>query len=268
MTDSVDFPMISVREWHHLNAQEKNSVMASAVPIIVRGYVKHWPLVKAASQSFATLRDYLLAFDKQSVFQAMVAPPEVAGRLGYTEDMSAVNFERMPGRLQDALNILVALQQRSSPPDFYIGSSAIKDYLPGLEKENTLPCLDESIASNIWLGSAVTVATHNDHAENIACVAAGSRCFTLFPPEEEENLYIGPEDMTPAGRPISLVDLYNPDFQRFPRFRRALQQAQVAQLEAGDALYIPTHWWHHVQSQAPVNILVNYWWNGAPPALG
>lgn len=241
--------------------------MASPVPVVLRDYVKHWPLVKAAQHSFTTLQDYLLAFDNRSVFQAMIAPPAEEGRLGYTDDMTDVNFERMPGRLPDALAVLAALQQKTAPPAFYIGSSAIAEYLPGLEKENTLPCLDPSVEPNIWMGSAVTVAAHNDSAENIACVAAGSRRFTLFPPEQEENLYIGPEDITPAGRPISLVDLYNPDFASFPRFRRALQQAQVAQLQAGDALYIPTHWWHHVQSQAPINILVNYWWKGAPPVL-
>jgi hypothetical protein len=31
-------------------------------------------------------------------------------------------------------------------------------------------------------------------------------------------------------------------------------------LEPGDAIYIPSMWWHSVESLAPFNLLVNYWW--------
>ena len=57
-----------------------------------------------------------------------------------------------------------------------------------------------------------------------------------------------------------MVDLRNPDFDRFPRFREALKTAQVAELEPGDAIFIPSMWWHHVEALAPFNVLVNYWW--------
>jgi hypothetical protein len=63
--------------------------------------------------------------------------------------------------------------------------------------------------------------------------------------------------------PISLVDVHNPDLARHPRFERAAAAAQVAELEAGDAIFIPYMWWHSVQSLAPFNILINYWWNSA-----
>ncbi len=33
------------------------------------------------------------------------------------------------------------------------------------------------------------------------------------------------------------------------------------ELEAGDALYLPKLWWHKVESLAPLNGLVNYWWD-------
>ena len=66
--------------------------------------------------------------------------------------------------------------------------------------------------------------------------------------------------ITPAGPPISMVPLENPDFQRYPRFREALAAARVAELEPGDALFIPYGWWHHVQSLRSFNVLVNYWW--------
>jgi hypothetical protein len=39
-----------------------------------------------------------------------------------------------------------------------------------------------------------------------------------------------------------------------------LQAARVAHLAAGDAIFMPKYWWHHVTSLEPYNVLVNYWW--------
>jgi hypothetical protein len=38
-------------------------------------------------------------------------------------------------------------------------------------------------------------------------------------------------------------------------------RALIAELEPGDALYLPKLWWHKVESTAPFNGLVNYWWD-------
>ena len=69
---------------------------------------------------------------------------------------------------------------------------------------------------------------------------------------------------TPAGTPIGLFDPDEPDFDRYPLAREAMRQAAVAELEPGDAIFIPHMWWHHVRSLDPVSILVNYWWDEAP----
>ena len=75
---------------------------------------------------------------------------------------------------------------------------------------------------------------------------------------------MGPLDFTPAGQPVSLVDLKRPDLTRYPRFSEALAHGQEAVLEAGDALYIPSMWWHHVEALEGFNVLVNYWWRQSP----
>ena len=79
---------------------------------------------------------------------------------------------------------------------------------------------------------------------------------------------MGPLEFTLAGQPISMVRLDAPDHERFPQFREAWQHAQVAELEPGDALFIPYMWWHHVESLTPFNVLVNYWWDDLPPWNG
>ena len=99
-------------------------------------------------------------------------------------------------------------------------------------------------------------------------MAAGRRRFTLIPPGQLPNLYIGPLELTPAGQQVSLVDLRDPDFERFPRAREALAQAQVAELDPGDAIYVPSMWWHHVEALAPFNILINHWWRDMPDYVG
>ena len=44
--------------------------------------------------------------------------------------------------------------------------------------------------------------------------------------------------------------------------------ALSATLEPGDAIYIPYHWWHGVESLSQFNFLVNYWWNDARTDIG
>ncbi len=103
---------------------------------------------------------------------------------------------------------------------------------------------------------------------NIACVVAGHRRVILFPPEQLPNLYVGPLDFTPAGQPISLVDLSAPDYERFPKFREAVKTAQMSVLEPGDAIIVPSMWWHHMEALDAFNVLVNYWWRSSPSYMG
>ena len=182
--------------------------------------------------------------------------------------MSALNFERVEEPFRAALDRMMAHQSDADPPAIAIQAAAAGEYLPGFEQANVNPILDAAVVPRVWIGNAITVATHFDPLENIACVAAGRRRFTLFPPEQVSNLYIGPFELTPAGAPVSLVSVTAPEFDRYPRFREALAAAQVAELEPGDAIYIPYLWWHHVESLARFNMLVNYWWNPAPAGLG
>jgi len=43
-----------------------------------------------------------------------------------------------------------------------------------------------------------------------------------------------------------------------------MAQARSAVLEPGDAIFMPSQWWHHVQGLEPFNVLVNYWWSSVP----
>jgi hypothetical protein len=150
------------------------------------------------------------------------------------------------------------------PPAIYVGSTTVDTCLPGLRAENDLNLGERQPLVSVWIGNRTRIAAHHDLPDNLACVAVGHRRFTLFPPEELDNLYVGPLDFTPAGQPISLVDLARPDFERFPRFADALNRARVAELGPGDAIFIPSMWWHHIEALDALNVLVNYWWRQSP----
>ena len=60
------------------------------------------------------------------------------------------------------------------------------------------------------------------------------------------------------------MDFAAPDEARFPRFAEARRHALTAELEPGDAVLIPSMWWHHMEGLESFNVLVNYWWRQTP----
>lgn len=234
-------------------------------PKVVRGLVAGWPLVTAARASADAAVAYLKRFDHGGMpVTATTAPPRAQGRVFYNEDMTGFDFRREQVPLAVVLDTLLKYRSAPAPPSIYVASTTLDSYLPGLRADNPLPLgVDDPLAS-IWLGNHSRIAAHQDLPDNLACVAAGRRHVTLFPPDQVGNLYVGPLDFTPAGQAISLVDFHAPDLQRFPRFADAMAHAQSAELGPGDALFIPSLWWHHMEGTTPFNILVNYWWRPVP----
>ena len=237
-------------------------------PVVFRGLVSHWPLVKASRQSNRAADEYLRSFYNGKPVAVSTGEPEIEGRIFYDESITGFNFRTRRDRLDRVLDELRGCEGKEHPPVQYVGSITVDLILPGFRQENDLHFKGASPSIRIWIGNQTRIAAHYDIPDNVACVAAGRRRFTLFPPDQLKNLYVGPLDLTPAGQSISLVDFKNPDFGRYPRFREALQHAQVAELEPGDAIFIPSMWWHHVEGLDPLNVLVNYWWRTEPAFMG
>ena len=232
-------------------------------PVVLRGQVAAWPAVRAAHDGPAAIADYIAGFDSGSSADVLAGPADIDGRFFYNADVTGFNFERGTVPLRDLLAELVRMVNQPHPPALYAGAAAAEQHLPGWEAANSLGLPTPGGKAKIWIGNRTRVSTHYDVSSNIACVVAGRRRFTLFPPEQIRNLYVGPLEFTLAGQPTSMVDLDAPDFDRYPRFAEALDQAQSAELEAGDAIFIPSLWWHNVAALAPFNVLVNYWWGQA-----
>jgi hypothetical protein len=251
-----------IREFVGLDAAGiRRDVLSHKRPAVLRGIVNDWPAVRAGSESPEALVRYLQRFETGTAVDALMTAPEIDGQIFYNDTMSGFNFHRNRLPLLAIAEQVLRYARFPKAPAVAAQSALIRDCLPGFGKENRLGLVDDRVLPRIWLGNQITTPTHVDEWNNIGCVVAGRRRFTLFPPEQISNLYIGPLDFAPTGAAMSLVSLRRPDFERYPKFRDALAAAQSAEVGPGDAVFIPPLWWHHVESLEPFNVLVNYWWH-------
>ncbi|UVO51278.1 cupin-like domain-containing protein [Sphingomonas sp. SUN019] len=256
--------MRAISERHGVTPAIFAEIRAASEPVVLRGLVADWPVVRAGDR----WTDYLADAATTVPVPVVRAAPEAEGRLHYNPGLTGTNFVRGPDTLAGFLSALTAEAMKPDPDTLAVQAIAAAEVLPGFAAAHPLPLLPGDVAPRLWIGNRARVAIHNDPMENIAVVAAGRRRFTLFAPEQLPNLYLGPFHLTPAGTPVSMVHLTAPDLTRYPRFADALASAQEAELGPGDALYIPYGWYHHVEALEAANLLVNYWWNPARGDVG
>ncbi len=242
------------------------ALIAGGEPVLLKGGARDLPLVRRALQSDDAALEYVLSFYAGRPVTGYTGDAAIGGRYFYNDALTAMNFVAETVRLDDYVARLRAAQGDPAAPSLYVGSTDLDAYLPGFRAENDLVANPTALGpqpptASIWIGNRTVAATHWDMSNNLAVCMAGRRRFTLFPPDQVANLYPGPLEPTPAGQVVSMVDARTPDLDRFPRFAEAAAHARVAELEPGDMLVYPALWWHQVEALAPVNILVNYWWN-------
>jgi hypothetical protein len=238
-----------------------STIAPAARPVVMRGLAADWPLVAAARQGADRCIAMLSGHATDTPIGVLRTDPENEGRFHYTPDGRALNFVR--GRT--SLRVFLALLQEQATSDrpFSIAAQGViaAQVLPAFASSHPMPHVPTFATPRLWIGNAAKVATHNDAYDNLGVIVAGRRRFTLFPPEQIANLYLGPLHFTPAGAVVSMVHVTAPDLDRYPRFAAAIEAAEVAELEPGDALFIPYGWYHHVEALERFNMLVNYWWN-------
>jgi hypothetical protein len=230
-------------------------------PIILRALCADWPATRAGAQSWEALKDYLLRFGSGALAQAFIGPPSIDGRYYYSDDFEGFNFERQDMRLAEAIFRMESAARNRAEPSIYYGSVPADEHVPGFAEQNRLPLIAASVRPLLWIGNASFVSCHCDTFDNLACVVAGRRRFTLYRPETIADLYVGPIDFTMAGPPVALAVGSAPGDPRYPKFEAVRDQALIAELEPGDVLYLPKLWWHQVEATEPLNLLVNYWWD-------
>uniref|UniRef100_A0A7N5JWN3 Jumonji domain containing 7 n=1 Tax=Ailuropoda melanoleuca TaxID=9646 RepID=A0A7N5JWN3_AILME len=136
-----------------------------------------------------------------------------------------------------------------------------------------LPQLLPDLESHVpWASEALV---HKDHYENLYCVVSGEKRFLLHPPSDRP--FIPYELYTPATYQLTEegsfemvdeeamekvpwipLDPLAPDLARYPSYSQA--RALCCTVQAGEMLYLPALWFHHVQ-QSHGCIAVNYWYD-------
>jgi hypothetical protein len=245
----------------------EREIVPAGRPAVLRGLCRDWPAVARAAEGEEALAAYLRGAANAEPVEAWFGAPDIGGRFGYNLEFDGFNHDRRLATVDQLLDLILRQRGHAEPWSVYAGAIPVPRHLPGLAAEIPMPLLDSArpMLVSLWLGNRTRTAAHWDLPQNLACVVAGRRRFTLFPTDQVANLYVGPLEFTLAGQPTSLVDVEEPDFERHPRFRAALEHAETAELGPGDALYLPSLWWHAVAGLEDVGAMVNFWWRDGPP---
>ena len=164
--------------------------------------------------------------------------------------------------------------------DLYLARCALKDTPlaePELltQPEQQLNLRWPATPLNLWLGSGGhTSCLHYDPMDGTLTQLMGVKRVILFPPHQLYNLY--PLSILNHLRyGLKLRSVYSqvypdaPDLKAFPRFARAQQYRYETELQPGEILFIPSGWWHEVQSIGTGAVCsTNRFWHVYPPARG
>jgi hypothetical protein len=91
-------------------------VAEPCLPVVLRGLVRDWPVVRAAEHSPTHFRDYVLQFDAGGQTEVFVGEPRIAGKYYYGDDLKGFNFDRRPMTLADALNSIIETAGDANQP--------------------------------------------------------------------------------------------------------------------------------------------------------
>lgn len=145
---------------------------------------------------------------------------------------------------------------------YYILQQSIPDNYEEIMQDFQLPTWIEKKREdyfiNLWFGEAGNkTPLHFDSSHNFLAQVYGRKKVMLFPPEQSEFLSPMPLEEGKNFHLSQLIDLENPDYDQFPKFKYATPISFV--LSPGEVLFIPSGWWHYVTS-IDIAISINFFW--------
>lgn len=161
--------MQAIAEWQDVDrALFDSKILTTNQPAVLRGFVEHWPVVRAARQSQSAVVDYLRRIDAGGPVNVMVGAPDINGRFFYSDDFRGFNFESRQVSISAGLETLVSLAANPQPPAIAMQAIHVPEQMPAFLDDNTMPLLDNTIAPRIWISNRSVIAPHFDNNHNIA----------------------------------------------------------------------------------------------------
>lgn len=136
---------------------------------------------------------------------------------------------------------------KTKPTDLRIFFYDLKVKLPELLEDFEFPDLGLKFFKRLPVlffggkGSKVLPHYDMDLADLIHCHFHGNKSVMLFPPNQTKYLYRVPFSV----HNLETIDLDHPDFEKFPALRQL--NGISAELKHGDALYMPSGYWHFIK---------------------
>jgi ribosomal protein L16 Arg81 hydroxylase len=195
-------------------------------PVIVVGALKDWPALTRWNP------DYL----RQAEEKLRVWVQFVDDRI-FQFESGQMRFLRFP-------HYIDVLTTKAKPGEHaYLQAFDLAD-TQTLKNDVSTPSLipDGQLAqTQMWLGGGATIPLHFDNYNTLLTQALGKKRVRLYPPGVA-GYY--PKNILTRSWQTSHVDAERPDLSTYPAFPH--DQEQVADFQAGETLFIPLFWWHHV----------------------
>jgi len=205
----------------------------ASTPVVIRGAASDWPALELWTRAHlaATRTENDVPVDVYETGNYF----EIGGAFGHRKRIHLPFREYLE----------VAAAHRGSR--VYAPDLELSRYFPELSRDvRRPPLLPGEARPRFYLFAghdAVTAGHFHPFTHALTCQIVGRKRFFLYPPEAGPNLYPNPW-FSPAFH-WSRVDFLRPDYDRFPKLEAV--RALECELEPGDALFIPVHFWHWTQ---------------------
>ena len=221
------------------------SYVSRSIPVVINNGLKKWP---ASSK-----------WQRPGYLESKIGDAEVTvetskgkeflfyGKTFKSKEMPYREFSKLYNSPERKENLYIAQND--------LMGDALKPLLSDVRRPSFTSFLkQDELLFGQGAGGQVT-PIHYDDAENVLSLFAGTKTFTLFDPSQSNYLY--PVEKSRDGGLTSEVNITNPDHGAFPLFKKA--RSIKVTLRAGQMLYVPSYWWHEVESSMEPQIAVNFW---------
>ncbi|KAL4485079.1 hypothetical protein ABPG72_014599 [Tetrahymena utriculariae] len=215
------------------------------MPIVLRNAVKHWKAIHKWQSD-----QYLVSKIGDREVQVEVRK-DGENKFAYFSK----NFVKSSMKYQEFIQLYKDPNRKAN---YYLAEFGIPEEIVDDIEEIDFGLFMNLEYTNFWQGASGTESLpHTDDKDNFLCQITGKKTIILIPPTQRPKLYVG------AGKNkiknYSQVDFFNPNLQNFPLFSQIKGKMKV-EINPGDALFIPSFWWHHVKSSNERNLAINFWY--------